>query len=134
VPTLNVNSDSVSPVTISHIILSVGKYDSSELVAASTLSEFPAAVSLNATVEELDNSSISHLLYLDIKLERYSHLLQALINYGSSINLIHESIVSLLKIPIKPYISPKVSLADGKTILSCNSYVVLSYSILSIPR
>jgi hypothetical protein len=84
--------------------------------------------------EELDTPSVSHLLYLDVKLERYSHLLQALVDCSSSINLIHESIVSALKIPVKPCVGPKVSLADGKTTLSYNSYVVLSYSVAGHPK
>jgi hypothetical protein len=89
---------------------------------------------LNITAEKLDTPSVSHLLYLDVKLKRYSCLLQALVDCSSSINLIHESIVSALKIPVKPCVGPKVSLADGKTTLSCNSYVVLSYSVVGIPR
>jgi hypothetical protein len=59
-------------------------------------------------------------------------LLQALVDGGSSINLIHESIVALLDIPRVPCVGPKVSLADGKTTLSCNSFVVLSYTIAGV--
>jgi len=82
-----------------------------------TLSEFPAVVSLNVTAEELDTPSVSHLLYLNVKLERYLRLFQALVDGGSSINLIHENTVSALKIPVIPCVGPKVSLADGKTTL-----------------
>jgi hypothetical protein len=87
---------------------------------------------LSVTPEELDTPSVSHLLYLSVKLDKYSRLLQALLDAGSSINLIHESIVSLLDIPHVPCVGPKVSLADGKTTLSCNSFVVLSYTIAGV--
>ena len=98
------------------------------------MSNFPAVVSLSVTAEELDTPSVSRLLYSNVKLEPYLRLLQALIDCGSSINLIHERIVSMLKIPVIPCVGPKVSLADGKTTLSCNSYVVLSYSVAGISR
>jgi hypothetical protein len=80
---------------------------------------------LNVTAEELDTPSVSHLLYVSVNLEKYSHTFQALVDSGSAINLIHESVVSLLRIPTIPCIGPKVSLADGKTLLSCTSFVVL---------
>ena len=99
-----------------------------------TLSDFPAVVSLNVTAEELDTPSVSRLLYFNVKLERYLRLFQALVDSGSSINLVHENIVSALKIPVIPCVGPKVSLADGKTTLSCNSYVVLSYSVAGVSR
>ena len=67
-----------------------------------TLSDFPTVVSLNVTTEELDTPSVSRLLYLNIKLERYLCLFQALVDCGSSINLIHENTVSALKIPVIP--------------------------------
>jgi hypothetical protein len=89
---------------------------------------------LSVTAEELDTPSVSRLLYVSVKLTRYSRLLQALIDGGSAINLIHESIVSLLKIPVTPCVGPKVSLADGKTTLSCNSFAVLSYTLAGVPR
>jgi hypothetical protein len=82
--------------------------------------------------EELDTPSVSHLLYLSVDLLKYSRVFQALVDCGSLINLIHESVVSLLDIPHVPCVGPKVSLADGKTTLSCNSYVVLSYSIAGV--
>ena len=99
-----------------------------------TLSEFPAAVSLSVTAEELDTPVVCRLLYVSAKLSRYSRLLQALVDGGSSINLIHESIVSLLKIPVTPCIGPKVSLGDGKTMLSCNSFAVLEYTLAGVSR
>jgi len=61
-------------------------------------------------------------------------LLQALVDGGSAINLIHESIVSSLKIPVTPCVGPKVSLADGKATLSCNSFVVLSYILAGVSK
>ena len=89
---------------------------------------------MSVTAEELDTPVVSRLLYVSAKLSAYSRLLQALVDGGSSINLIHESIVSLLKIPVMPCIGPKVSLADGKTTLSCNSFVVLDYTLVGVPR
>jgi hypothetical protein len=58
--------------------------------------------------------SVSHLLYLRCQAGAILILLQALVDYGSSINLIHESVVSALKIPVKPYIGMKVSLAMAR--------------------
>ena len=89
---------------------------------------------MSVTAEELDTPSVSHLLYLNVKLERHLRLFQSLVDCGSSINLVHENVVSALKIPVIPCVGPKVSLADGKTTLSCNSYVVLSYSVAGIFR
>ena len=82
----------------------------------------------------MDTPSVSRLLYLNVKLEQYSPLFQALVDCGSAINLVHENVVSALKIPVTSCIGPKVSLADGKTLLSCNSYVVLSYSVAGVSR
>jgi hypothetical protein len=42
---------------------------------------------------------------------------------GASINLIHEQVCSFLSLPVTPYQGPKVSLADGSTILSCSGVV-----------
>ena len=92
-----------------------------------TLSEFSAAASLSVTAEELDTLSVSRLLYVSVELPKYSRLFPALVDSGSAINLIHKSIVSSLKIPVTPCVGPKVSLADGKTTLSCNSFVVLTF-------
>ena len=89
---------------------------------------------MSITTKELDTPSVSHLLYLNVKLEQYSRLFQALVDCGSSINLVHENVVSALKIPVTSCIGPKVSLADGKTTLSCNSYVVLSYSVAGVSK
>ena len=63
-----------------------------------------------------------------------SRLLQAFVDGGSAINLVHESIVSSLKIPVTPCVGPKVSLADGKATLSCNSFVVLSYILAGVSK
>ena len=89
---------------------------------------------MSITAEELDTPVVSRLLYLNVKLEQYSRLFQALVDCGSSINLVNENIVSALKIPVIPCIGPKVSLADGKTPLSCTSYVVLLYSVAGVSR
>ena len=89
---------------------------------------------MSVTAKELDTPSVSRLLYLNVKLEQYSRLFQALVDCGSSINLVHENVVSALKIPVTSCIGPKVSLADGKTTLSCNSYVVLSYSVAGVSK
>ena len=89
---------------------------------------------MSVTAEELNTPSVSHLLYLNVKLERHLRLFQSLVDCGSSINLVHENVVSALKIPVIPCVGPKVSLADGKTTLLCNSYVVLSYSVAGIFR
>jgi hypothetical protein len=110
-----------------------GKVSSSRLGVAPDL-RFPAAMTLIVTAEELDTSSVSHLLYLSVKLDRSSCLVQALVDGGSSINLIHESIVALLDIPTVPCIGPKVSLPDGKTTLPCKLFVVLDYTLTGIPR
>ena len=56
----------------------------------------------------------------------------ALVDGGSSINLIHESVVASLDIPHVPCIGSKVSLANGKTTLSCNSFVVLLHTIAGV--
>ena len=99
-----------------------------------TLGNFPAAALLSVTAEELDTPTVSHLLYPDTKLEQRSQLFQALLDCGSSINLIHEHVISSLHIPVTPCVGPEVSLADGKTTLSCNLFVSLSYSVSGVSR
>ena len=89
---------------------------------------------MSVTAKELDTPSVSRLLYLNVQLEQYSRLFQTLVDCGSSINLVHENVVSALKIPVTSCIGPNVSLADGKTTLSCNSYVVLSYSVAGVSK
>ena len=84
------------------------------------------------TSQELYTPVISRLLYVSVVLDVFGSVLQALIDSGSAINLIHDSIVALLKIPVKPCIGPKVTLADGKTSLYCNSFVSLSCTVAGI--
>jgi len=84
--------------------------------------------------EELDAASISRLFYLNVKPEQYSHLFQALVDCSSGINLVHENVICTLKIPVTSCIGSKGSLANRKTPLSCNSSVVLSYSIAGVFR
>ena len=81
------------------------------------------------TSQELYTPVISHLFYVSVALDVFGSVLQALIDSGSAINIIHDAIVAFLKIPVRPCVGPKVTLADGKTSLYCNSSVVLSYSI-----
>ena len=61
-----------------------------------------------------------------------SHVLKALIDCGASINLINESVCSLLSIPVTPCQGPRVTLADGATTLSCSGIVTFRYSLSDI--
>ena len=76
---------------------------------------------------------LSHLLYLSVSVTGLSSTLRALVDCGSSINIIHESVVSSYKLPVRPCVGPKITLADGKTTLYCDSYVTLSYIVAGIP-
>jgi len=80
----------------------------------------------------LDTPVLSHLLYLSVSLVNVSATLRALVDCGSSINIIHESTVSSYKLPVRSCVGPKVTLADGKTTLHCDSYVTLSYIVAGI--
>jgi hypothetical protein len=53
----------------------------------------------------------------------------ALVDSGSSINLIHISLVSRLGLSVTPCDGPQATLADGTTLLSCSGYVSLSYTL-----
>jgi hypothetical protein len=90
-------------------------------------------VTLSVTSQELYTPVISHLFYVSVALDVFGSVLQALIDSGSAINIIHDAIVAFLKIPVRPCVGPKVTLADGKTSLYCNSSVVLSYSTRVMP-
>ena len=76
---------------------------------------------------------LSHLLYLPVSFVSLPATLRALVDCGSSINIIHESVVSSYKLLVRPCVGPKVTLADGKTTLYCDSYVTLSYIVAGIP-
>jgi hypothetical protein len=74
--------------------------------------------------------SSSSLLYVSAGLP--SRVLQALVDSGASINLIHEQLSSFLSLPVTACQGPKVSLADGATVLSCSGIVQLSYCIANV--
>jgi hypothetical protein len=79
-----------------------------------------------------DSASLtsSSLLYVSASVS--SRVLQALVDSGASINLIHEQVCSFLSLPVTPCQGPKVSLADGSTVLSCSGVVQLFYSIANV--
>ena len=72
------------------------------------------------------------LLYLLFQLLFCLAFCKLLIDSGASINLIHEQVCSFLSLPVTPCQGPKVSLADGSTVLSCSGVVKLSYSIANV--
>src|SRR5205814_8974734 len=99
-----------------------------------------SVVSLNVSSQDLfDTQSLSStsLLYVSvsassISVSALSRVLKALIDCGASINLINESLCSLLSIPVTPCRGPRVTLADGATALSCSGVVSFQYSIAGV--
>lgn len=81
------------------------------------MSGFFATVFLSITIQDLDTSSVFHLLYLFIKLDEYSYLFQSLVDYAFSINLVYEPVVLSLNILVTVCIGSRVSLADDYTVL-----------------
>ena len=96
---------------------------------------FLGTVSLSVSSQDLADPSLPHLLYVSVSLHSLSlsgsFCYPALIDSGASVNLIHESLVSSLSLAVEPC-RLRATLADGKTALSCTSFVRLSYSIAGI--
>ena len=74
---------------------------------------------------------LSHLHYVSASTSSSSY--RALVDLGATINLIRKSAVSFLGLTIEPHLGLLVTLADGKTMLSCSSYVSLSCTVAGIP-
>ena len=89
-------------------------------------------VTLSVTSQELYTPVISRLLYVSVSLNVFGSVHQALVDSGSAINIVHDSVVASLKIPVRPCVGPKVTLADGKTSLYCNSFVSLSCTVAGL--
>ena len=97
-------------------------------------------VALTITSQDLfdiQSLSSSSLLYVSVStpalsVSSLSRVLKALIDCGASINLINETLCSVLSIPVTPCRGPRVTLADGATALSCSGIVTFSYSIADV--
>jgi Reverse transcriptase (RNA-dependent DNA polymerase)/RNase H-like domain found in reverse transcriptase/Integrase zinc binding domain/Chromo (CHRromatin Organisation MOdifier) domain/Aspartyl protease len=79
-----------------------------------------------------DTTSLSSSSLLYVSVSALSRVLKALIDCGASINLINESLCSLLSLPVTPCRGPRVTLADGATTLSCSGIVSFRYSIANV--
>ena len=62
----------------------------------------------------------------------YSFLISSLVDFGATLNLIHTSLVSSLKIPTTSCPSTEVALADGCVLTHSNQIATLRVSILGI--
>src|SRR5271169_3060821 len=100
------------------------------------------AVSNSAEVrvlrQERVGTSLSKLsarpIHLSVLLSQSSCTLQALLDSGASINLIHESVVKSLKLKTRSCSPTQVSLADGRTLPHANAEAVLDFSIAGVPH
>jgi len=57
----------------------------------------------------------------------------ALVDSGTTINLIYKSVVSLLDLNVELHWGLLATLTDGKIVVSCSSYVSLSCTITGVP-
>ena len=90
---------------------------------------------LSISSHELNTPFLSHLLYVSasISIPTSPSTYRALVDSGTTINLIPKSVVSLLGLTVEPHPGLLATLADGKTVLSCSGYVLLTCTIASVP-
>jgi len=92
---------------------------------------YPSAVRLSATLQHLnqdpDAPQVSALFYLSTVVQSYTFT--CLVDCGSAINIVHPSIPAKLGIEVKPCVGPRATLADGETVLECNSHCSIPHII-----
>ena len=89
---------------------------------------------LSISSHELNIHFLSHLLYASVSILIASYLSAycTLVDSGTTINLVHKSIISFLGLTVEPHPGFLVTLADGKKVLSYSSYVSLLYIIAGV--
>jgi len=107
-----------------------GKPSASESPVTGPLRISIATLSISSY--ELNAPFLSHLLYVSVSVSVSPFMYCALVDSGATINLIHKAVVSLLDLTVQPHPGLQVTLADGKTVLSCPGFVSLSCVIAGI--
>ena len=91
-----------------------------------------SVASLSISSYELNTPFLSHLLYVSVCLSLSLSMYRALVDSGATINLIHQALVSLLGLTVKPHPGLLATLANGKTVLSCSGYVSLLCTVAGV--
>ena len=97
-----------------------------------------SVATLLITSHELNTPFLSHLLYVLVSVSSSvsgsasSTVYRALVDSGSTINLVHKSIVSFLGLTVQPHSGPLATMANDKTVSSCSGYVSVSCTVAGV--
>ena len=91
---------------------------------------------LSISLHKLNTPFVSRLLYVSafipVSTSPSPSVYHTLVDSGVTINLIHKSVVSFLRLIVDPHRGLLVTLADGKTVVPCSGYVSLSCTIADV--